>query len=194
MAVVTTAFSVALGNMRMQTIPYVGGGSMEKVNTPIPRAEINFEINNGAVTLSGVGDSQTIDITCVLPLSFAYVVQEISLTNLVGVDGDAWEPIGICRIRNNSIELPTWKHSMDLFSRGHYFVSATTRGRGYHLASPGELNRMIIPGTSANLVIQLSNITLNQSAMTIDGFLARFLVFDVNQAYFYGGNTPIPVR
>lgn len=195
MAIVTSSFSVALGNMVMQTVPYVGAGDMDKVNTPIPRSEINFQISDGAVTLSGVGDSQSLVITCVLPPSFAYVVQEVSLFNLTGVDADAWQNFGTCRIRNNTAE-PTqvWKHSLDFFSRGPFFVSATTDGKSYHLASPGELNRLIIPGTNASLVIALHNPTLNDSAMVVDGFLARFLQFDVNQAYHFGSNVPIPVR
>lgn len=193
MAVVDTTFAVSLGNMIMETIPYVGAGNMAKVNTPIPRSEINFQISDGAVTISGAGDSQTLTISCDLPLSFAYVVQEISMTSLQGDDADAWENFGVCRIRNN-VTGGTWKHSMDLFSRGDFFVSATQTGKSYHLNSPGDLNRLIIPGTSANLLVRLANPTLDQSAMVIDGFLARFLQFDIGQAYHYGANVPVPVR
>lgn len=193
MAVITSAFSVALANMTMETIPYTGGGTMEQVNTPIPRAEINFIINDGSVTLSGVGDTQLINITCNLPLSFAYIVQEISISQLVGVDGDAWANFGLCRLRNNN-SVGAWKHSFDLFSRGNYFVTATTQAKSYHLSAPGELNRLVIPGTSATLITTLANVTTNQSAMILDGFMARFLQFDINQAYFYGANTPIPIR
>lgn len=193
MAVITTSFSIALGNMKMETVPYVGAGDMAKTGTPIPRSEVNFTVSDGAVTLSGSGDSQTLNLTCELPLSFAYVVQEISIHNLVGIDAENWEDKGQCRIRVYTTE-GSWKHSLDLFSRGHFFSTATTNGKSFHLASPGELNRLVIPGTRANLVIALSNPTLEQSAMVLDGFLARFLVFDVNQAYNFGANVPIPVR
>lgn len=193
MAVIDTPFSVALGNMAMETIPYAGAGGMAMVNTPVPRAEVNFTFQSGAVTLSGSGDTQSLTISCALPPSFAYIVQEVSITDLAGVDGDNWDNFGISRIRVDTPD-KTWKHSLDLFSRGSYQSSPTTRGKSYHLAAPGELNRMLIPLVSANLVILLQNPTTQDSAMIVGAFFARFLQFDVNQAYFYGANVPLPVR
>lgn len=196
MAIVTTTFNLANANMEMQRIPYSGIGAMDAVNTPIPRAELNYLISAGDIAVATGGDSQKITIVCDLPLSFAYVVQEISILSLEGVDGDEWENFGVCRLRTTSPS-GTWSHSLDLSSRGAYsrLITATPGwGKSYHLTAPGELNRLIIPGTSANLLISLRNPTVDGSAMVIAGFMARFIQFDVNQAYFYGANTPVPVR
>lgn len=195
MTVVNTQLNVAAGNMTMEVIPYVGAGDMGKVNTPIPRAEINFQVNSEAIAVATGGDSQRLLINCALPLSFAYVVQEISIYNLAGVDAGDWETVASCRIRNTAISGKTWAHSFDLWSRGTYSASPTTNtARSYHLSSPGDLNRLVIPGSNANLDVGVSNPTVDGTAMSIDGFLARFLQFDINQAYFYGANTPLPVR
>lgn len=195
MAVVNTSINVAAGNMVMETIPYVGAGGMDTVNTPIPRAEVNFQINDVDIPVATGGDTQRVLIKCVLPLSFAYVVQEISVYSLYGVDAADWGATPTCRIRNTAIGGRTWAHSMDLWSRGVHSASPITiKSRSYHLSCPGELNRLVIPGTDANLDINLVNDTADGTAMTIDGFLARFLQFDINQAYFFGANTPIPVR
>lgn len=193
MAIVYTTFQTSSTNMTMEVVPYMGAGDMDKVNTPIPRAEINFIVTSGAITISGVGDTQELRFICALPNSYAYVVQEISIFQLYGDDIDAWENWGACRIKNNQSG-KTWAHSMDLWSRGEYNKDAIG-SKNYHLSSPGELNRLIIPGVGgANLQVTLSNVTTDQSAMVVDGFLARFLQFDINQAYFFGANTPVPIR
>lgn len=97
--------------------------------------------------------------------------------------------------------LPAYKQSMDFFARPHYNLSATTLARSYHLANVDPIGKVMTPSqTSAGatgamtLQIQLMNVDLNQSAMIIDGFYARFLEFDLNQARFWAVNTPIPVR
>lgn len=192
MAIVYTTFKVASGNMTMDTVPYAGAGGMDFTNSPIPRAEVNFIVTGGAITISGVGDSQIVRFICQLPLSFAYVVQEVSVFQLYGDDIAQWQNITSCRIRNNQSG-KTWAHSLDLFSRGQYNKDALL-SKSYQLNAPGELNRLIIPGTSADLTVEIANPTTDQSVMAVDSFFARFLQFDVNQAYFYGANTPIPVR
>jgi len=192
MAVVTSSFNLDAGNMVLQTVPYVGAGGMDLVNTPVPRAELNFQIELGAVTLSGVGDTQAVNIKCVLPLSFAYLVQEISITGFFGTDANDWDDWGICRIKSiNTEPTQTWQHSFDLWSRGAFGVGLD--GKNYHLNTSPDLNRLAIPGVSADLTVILANTASNKSAMTIN-FLARFLQYDINQAFSLGPNVPVPVR
>lgn len=194
MALLTTAFNVANGTMALKTTPYQGAGDLQKQSTGIPRAELNYTISNGVIALSGVGDSQRIVITCELPLSYAYVLQEVSLCNLTGVDGDNWPDRGFACIRNNLLNGTDWKSAVDIFSRGDFSDAVGGFGKSYICPSNNYVSRLIIPETSANFLMNLHNITTNQSAMTLGAFHCRFLQYDIAQAYTWPVNSPVLTR
>lgn len=195
MALVTTTFSVGNGGVLMERFPYTGAGDMQKMQTGIPRSEVNFLMTSGFIAASAVGDNQRFIINCDLPSSYAYVLQEVSLSNLVGVDGANWDPNTITTIRTINIDQSEWRHSLDFFSRGDTWDGiAGSVSKSYHMSFINPLKRLIIPGQSATLQIHVTNETEEQSSMLIAGFFARFLEFDVNQAHFYAANTPDPTR
>lgn len=191
MAIVTTTFSVEAGNVILDRQGYIGVGDEARRYTSIPRGEINFSIKNGAIALTGVGDSQELNINCTLPPGYAYVIEDISIFKLAGVDGDAWESNAECRVIN-SPPRGAWTQAFDLRSPGEYFQTSTTSAKSFYIPY-NPFQRVMVPQGSCNLFIALFNGTTNQSAMTFN-FLARFWVFDVEQSYSQGINWPIPTR
>ncbi len=191
MALITTTYSVAAGNLILDRQGYIGYSDAERRFTSIPRGELSFSVKNGPITLSGVGDTQALDINCTLPPGFAYVLEDMSIFNLGGVDADAWGNFGECRIINTPPR-GAWNQAFDLRSPGEYFQSGTTTAKSFFIPY-NPFQKLIIPQGTCNLFTSLFNDTTNQSAMTFS-YLARFWIFDIEQALHQPVNWPIPVR
>lgn len=174
-------------------LPFVGSGPQQQYGSPIPRAEVTFSAQSTAVAASAAGDSQMLRITCTLPPSFAYVLQEVNLFELVGDDVGNWENCSSSRI-SNSAPTDTWVYALNVCSSGKFEVAGFGVTKSWFLEPGGGLRKVIIPGTACDLVVHIGNDTLEQSSVSLGSFFARFLVFDIQQAHNYVMNTPQIVR
>lgn len=161
--------------------------------TPIPRGEVIFREISTAVTISGVGDDQRIEIICNLPAGFCYVLAEMYMT-IVNVDVDAWDTG--CQVRvQDSVGSPRWRAGLRF--EGTTAVQRATAAillRQYNLVRPS-LQKVIIcdRGDNGELLLRVMNVTTNQAAGTVE-FLARFFQYELAQGFYWGTNTSFPTR
>ncbi len=190
MAVDTTSFSP-----NPSVFPYSGVSELLQHRSDFPRSEIEFITLNGAIPLTGVGDSSFVVYAAVLPANFSYVLTDFFLaihsaaaaTNnfnaalTLFVNDDV---LGV--VRSYEIFLPNE-------STNAKFGSTQIDTRTYCITCfPTQLLRS--PGGGAiELSAQATNETTNDTAYTTD-FYCRFQQFDVNQAHDAAVNRQTPVR
>lgn len=188
MATITTALAPL-----PTPVAYIGPApSQELWQTPIPRGEIDFIEQTAAVTISGAGDNQLLQIQCGIPRGFGYVLMDAYMT-MQNIDVDAWSAATRFRILD-SAATPTWRVNQR-FEAGSVINTGTLFfHRTWQLVAPAWQKVIICDkGDDGQLLVQVMNLTLDQAAGSVD-FLARFLQFDLNQAYRWSVNTPFPVR
>lgn len=195
MSVVKTTFTVIPTEQL-----FVGAGGMDKINTFIPRSELIFSRIAGVVILSGSGDTQHCSIVINLPRGYGYVLSDWSFYLRETVSGDLlnWDAAPTCYLVDSPTD-PTWiKH----VAMGRAGLSKTDAGLNQYTYYASDLcTKMIIPknppnpdaGDTGRLQCDITCQTTNQAALLIYCF-AKFLKFDLNQAWGYMANTPIPVR
>lgn len=176
------------------SVPYIGAAPTRvQWPTNIPRSEKIFTAINFAVTVASGGDTQAIIVTCVLPEGFAYVMLE-GAVQLTGADIADWNPAVFATLDDRTAN-PQLRdvYQVDrggVASAGGAGAGLTTCYRCLNCptkmlipsASPGGQNRWV-----------LENLVVDGAAMTVICYF-RFLVFDLNQAYYWAVNTPMPVR
>lgn len=144
--------------------------------------ELIANVKDGAVALSGAGDTQEIVFNITLPVNFVYVLSDMS-ANVIGTGLPAaitWEELGFSQFLGSGRE-----YSIGWFSRGAHQVGASSMmswGNGQDI--PGFL---IVGGGSWQN--RLSNQTDEEIAVTFN-FTMRFLVYSVQQRFDSRINTP----
>lgn len=187
MATITTSFTP-----EGLTFPYIGiGVDPAQFITMIPSAEVMFQITSGAVTLSGVGDDQKINIDCALPRSFAWALVESSLI-LKSVDAGDWD-LNCRSWLVDATTNPVYNTPIEYVSEG--LAHDTTLQESLTYTVRNLPTKIIVPHSTldANFHVQLHNITLNDAAGVMT-FSARFLRYDLNQAHYFAVNTPLLTR
>lgn len=178
--------------------PYIRpGGESETWSSNAPRAEKIFSITGANnVTAAAGGEDQRINTTLVLPKGFAYVLVEFHAT-LFGLDDIAdWDPAAFVVLKDTTdfatvtqfAGLPCEKSSI-------WHVAPTQGGAEYTIPTEMLLKKTVIPhmNNDADMDFALSNIIADGGVMTFR-LLARFLVYDINQAHHYEVNAPVPIR
>lgn len=168
-----------------------GGAQLDK--TAYPRQEVLFKILDGDVTISGVGDTQDIAITCDLPQNFAYALSEIFL-EIHGDDVATWDVAALGILQDGTNVGRTMNLCFEGLGKNVMFNTSGSFGplsRAYQFVSIPQV--ILVPTDAPSLKIKLGNDTTDQSAMNIN-FVARLLMFDISQAHSAQVNTPIPIR
>lgn len=188
MAVDTTVFTPAL-----EKFPYSGMDTLGGDRSGNPFAEIGYAVVGGAIAVEAGGDSQKIDVQCNLPVNFAFSLMSLS-AKLSGTDIADWEAVADCFMtdgattggekRTKLIAIPSWSEG----------ITGTDKVRIYRFDFKGL--GVILPGNAVSIPqirFILSNDTVDGSAMTLN-FFARVLQFNIEQAYYFAVNSPMPVR
>lgn len=176
------------------SVPYIGAApTRDQWPTNIPRSEKIFTAINAAVTVAAGGDTQAIVMNQVLAEGFAYVMLE-GAVQLSGADVADWNT-AIFATLDDTTANPRFR---DIYQVDRGGVSSVGGG-GAALSTCYRCTscptKMLIPSTSPGGQNRwvLENIVPDGVAMTVICFF-RFLVFDLNQAYHWAVNTPLPVR
>lgn len=181
MAVVTTAFAPEARIFPWATVS-------KPDDTIVPRAEITFSVVGGAVTVSGVGDTQEVEVTCTLPRNYAYVLADLfysvalSETNLWPASSSS-----LYRAQAGPPVLYLEAMSENLVGGGNWLNM-----RSYRLDDKPTL-LLKTPDSTAVLQSQIHNSNTAQP----DAFLwyfARFYMYDFDQANRWEVNTPLLTR
>lgn len=187
MATTGTLFS-----LEGKPFPFIGiGVAAAQVITPIPSAEIVFQVVSGVITVAAGGLDQSIFINCNLPRTFCYVLVEVFF-RIESADAGDWDAATVTTIEDSSSQatvLIPLRLTND--SIGH--TSTAIASRSYSLETP--ITKLIVPlgPDDGKLSIFLQNDTIDGAAGILH-FFARFLRYDRNQAQFWQVNTPVLVR
>lgn len=173
--------------------PFIGIGiPPAQFPTFIPSAELIFVIGAGAITVAAAGADQRIEISCVLPRSFCYVLTESSM-RIQGGDGDDWDQGAVSNLTDSASAAD--KVSIPLVYDNDQLSHQTTTvtARAYRLRDPP--SKVIVPLSTDDALFRVEafNATIDGALATLI-FFARFLRYDRNQAQFWQVNTPVLVR
>lgn len=159
-----------------------------------PRAELRF-FGSEVLAATGAGNNQAITITIQLPPNFAYVLESYRL-QLVGQNSatnPSWSPLSGLLAESNT---GNGRWSVPVQSP---VPTAGFNGSAVPLTTWTVQDKpqiMIFDGTGGgNSLIQMS--TLNATAndtQYVTHFFARFLVYDIAQAFNVSVNTPLLTR
>jgi len=158
--------------------------------TPYPKAEIVYNIQDGAITVAGAGEDQALVISCALPTSFAYVLQDLTMTIKAAGDIDDWRLAALAKLKDATAA--AWELDM-VFEGSSLMGSAAAQLRTYGLRTEPPQKMLLATGGGATLTITLDNPVIDGEAAEVD-FFARFLQFDLNQGFRTSVNTPILTR
>lgn len=165
---------------------------VEDRNSIEPRGELIFLADTAAITLSGVGDTQSLEVRCACPENFAYVLVEAHI-QISGVADSCtnWDPImrGNAANRNGTIRF-------QLQSQGIWTGISGSGGPEGRIWEPVIGTQTIIiprPGSENTVSFKVSNTTLNEAAVVLACWI-RFVIYDVLQIHNAGVNTPVLTR
>lgn len=171
--------------------PYIGAApTQQQWATAIPRSEKNFSLVSGAVTVAAAGNEQSLNISAVLPEGFSYVLVEATVA-LLGADVADWQTSAFATL-DDSAAAPTFRDVFSMEGGAIWRTNVTSLGRTFRCSECP--TKIIIPKSDGGRCqFFLFNNVQDGAAMTVICFF-RFLVFDLNQAYYYGVNTPTLTR
>lgn len=157
--------------------------------TPYPRAELVFNSYQTAVTLAGVGDTQALAINCALPVSYAYVLVDLTMF-LYSVNADDWLSGATVQLQDATV--PTWAYviPVETVAKGN---DGTFETRTWFPSAGLPQKTILATSAGAGLNLDFYNPTTNGAAATIR-FFARFLQYDLNQGFRTSVNTPALIR
>lgn len=158
--------------------------------TPYPKAELVYNIQDGGITVAAAGEDQALVVSCALPDSFAYVLQDLTMTIKAATDIADWRLAALAKLKDATAAI--WELDMK-FEGGSLMGIPAALLRTYGLTiEPPQKTLLAIAG-GATLTITLDNPVIDGEAAEVD-FFARFLQFDLNQGFRTSVNTPILTR
>jgi len=176
--------------------PYIGVGvPAAQLITPIPSAEVNYNITLGAITVAAGGQDQSLLINVVLPRTFCWVLVELTC-RISGVDSGDWLDTATTTLQDSQSE-PTYTIPLVFEIGANGDTGGASGQQTYELKHPPA--KLIVPSASAAVVddallsMFFQNNIVDGAVGVVDLF-ARFLRFDRNQAQFWQVNTPTLIR
>ena len=162
----------------------------------IPRQEVVFKVLDTAVTAAVLTEDQEINISCLLPVNFAYALSGIFLC-LSGADAADWDDVALALWTDGgTVGTPTRTliAPIEGLSHGTSFNSTSSFGPLVKTYNFGPLPQLLIlPSAQPQLVVKLGNTVIDGVAMKVN-MTARMLMYDISQAHHYAVNTPVPTR
>lgn len=158
-----------------------------------------FSTVDDTVTAAAAGKDQKLTVDCKLSAGFAYILVDWSACLEDGTDdGDTldWSDHAALALNENhdTAASSIWVYNMGAEKPAIGLDAGLSTSAEYRPYNPRFLTKLLIPSsTGAKLQFVIWNLTIDGGAMTFTYF-ARFLQFDLNQAYRAIVNTPVPVR
>jgi len=146
---------------------------------------------NGSVPVEAGGDSQKLDIQCDLPVNFAYVLAEAHFS-IFGADITEWETVADVFLTDGSgsgDQNRTEIKAIPAWSEGVVGTLLAFRFDFQGLGVTLPANSVSVP----QMRLIIANDTIDGSVMTVN-WSCRFLQFNIEQAYHYAVNSPLPIR
>lgn len=159
----------------------------------VPRQEVIFNIIDGDITVAAGGADQDLSITCNLPVNFSYALMEVHLA-INGADAADWGNSALAIWTDGDATDRTIACLFEGTSKGVAGTSSSSFGalsRQYTFADKPTV--ILLPANEPKLVLKVANSTIDGAAMNTH-FMARMLMFDIDQAHHWEVNTPMPIR
>jgi len=180
MAIVTT-----INTPIPKFVPIIGVG--ENQWSQIPRASVDFFTGVVAIPVATGGDTQKVEVNMVLNQGYSYALSDLTFL-LWGVDVADWDSNAFCAWTN--ADSATEYADLALHNEGQ---NAHQPGKTYHLEAAPPSRLMYHVDNGGKLQIVLTNTSIDGTSMSARAF-ARFWVYDINQSWHYGVNTPTLTR
>lgn len=179
--------------------PWQGLNDPSREISVVPRSEVRFQVTDGVITASGVGDDQELIVQMTLPVNFSYAVSEVFMRILPN-SADATNNFSDVAEMVVADSGPSATREIGTFMpSAQALTSAPIQNvGGIRCYSWPVLPKVIFkPQSSAGVPIfsqiRVTNDTDNDGTYNFDLF-ARFYTFDVDQSLHYAVNTPVLER
>jgi len=159
-------------------------------NSPIPRSMLVYSTGAADVAVPAAGKSQLAQITCSLPISYAYVLSHLSLV-VWGADIADWDAEAYGSIQNSQ---DTEIVDLGMSNAGITSGTGALSGRVYHFPHamiPSKPVFALLVGSKVKM--HVGNTTIDGSAMEIR-LTAHVWQYDFDQSYSPAIQTPVLVR
>lgn len=163
--------------------------------THLPRGCCKFELLNGVIPAKIATNMQTIDVNCVLPPNYGYVLSYLSIATFMAdqEDSDNISDSGtMFNMLGGSIE----GQASPLIAIGSQLGDgAGTILKSWVPTNPYKLPLYNLHGQQVTVRCRLSDgDAVNATAVGQVLFFACFLQYDIEQVVHVGVNAPVPVR
>ncbi len=155
-----------------------------------PRGYLSFEDGSVAITVAGAGEDQVWRINCVLPIGYAYILEDVH----IWMQGTLADLAGWDSVMNGELifDDPLRTIQFDGVTTGDTFATTTIDRRVWTFP---DLPKAIVVASDAisQVGFRVGNHTTDDAAMA-GGVFVRFLQFDIEQAHHVRIHTPQLVR
>ncbi len=195
MAVVTDSFASTL----TRTV-FVKPPDVVRERTPIPRALVNFTVNDGTISAKPLNDSQELAINIALNPTFAYRLVDLEI-NLTQDVANAWNPRAYLEILNGVKNLPpNLTIRMPIIIED--YVRVPTAIQGWFAVQGADRSPKYIlqavQGATGVLPVTMNFRATNQSAAAaaaggaVNCFMS-FFEYEIEQAQYFALHYPVLV-
>ena len=190
MAVVTTSVALTLTRTTL-----IKPQDLVRSWGPIPRAMLNFEANSAVLDAKPVNDQQTLTVSMVLPLEFAYRLVDASVTIDQDVAND-WEVNPHFEVLNGIRGLPP-----GAVNRHPWILAPSHRAAFNEVAlitpraprQPGYVIQSLRPGIAPSVLLRANNGNADVGAAGLVFAYFAFLEYDIEQAQRFPVHYPVQV-
>lgn len=169
-------------------------------NTFLPRARIDFEVDNVTIAAKIATNETAIRILCTLPQNYAYVMDAVFLSiNANGAIGDSDSVTNFqteCRMEIDPGGSGQASRMVQLFTRGAMSVGSALANSS-QTYEPSNLLRQVFfntQGASPDIDIRLVDFAAAATAAGVVNAHISVYQYDIEQAFFVSVNAPTPVR
>lgn len=195
MAITTTSFTP-----EPQLFPWSGLSDPARERSDVPRQEVWFIENFAAITAGGAGNEQHVDFTCSLPRNFSYALTDLSfglVAPAAGSSGNNFEVGANVIVQDGSSTTLSNQFSLQGLTAVSTFLAGGKQELCWCMPDdcmPSMIFKAAEP-TSSNVVLNGNMFNWSQNdGVYLFYLMARFLMFDYNQAYHWAPNTPTLTR
>jgi len=190
MAIVTTQAAPDI-----QRFAFQGLDEIKRPRSEVPRAEVFYNLIEFEVPQPGAGNTQQLQITCVLPQAFTYAISEIHLRVLQGgAQGQEEGLDSVCRgVFQNAILESEASFQLTFGGVSTGISAGVVRLYNFNDDLPKALMLPHVPAQPGAIILIVNSDIDDGDAWTVEFFM-RTLQFDIDQLHYWQVNTPTPIR
>ena len=186
--------------------PWSGLPDQVRDQSRVPRGDVRFLINRELLSKPAAGEDIDLQVFMTLPSNFAFAVAEVNaqIDATTGNDSNLWDASGQFNFNDGTPpgqiiyrQIAGYvgvSRTVDA-NAGEYGKLTTTGGkRIYSIQDPP--NAILVPQNQSSCIslFRVANPTIDDNRNYVFTLFARFLMYDIQQAYNYEPNTPQLVR